>query len=255
MKKVIAVLIMVFLSSVCSAQNLEEITWITEKYPPYNFIENGNLKGLSVEILLAIWKKTGVNKTSGDIKVMPWNRGVNFINTKENTCLFSTTITDERKNKLGWKFVFPLPQISYESSNHLIVPKNKAIKFNSLEDIKKYNKKIGVVRGDVGASLLLEAGVNKNRLDEAAIPKTLVKKFAKGRFDVISYGYTATTTSMKQEGINPDNYEVVFTFPPKPMGFAFHKDTDPALINKLQKALDELHADGTSEKIRQKYLK
>ncbi|MBA4367458.1 MAG: ABC transporter substrate-binding protein [Desulfobacterium sp.] len=255
MKKVIVILMMVLISSVCAAESLENITWITEEYPPYNFVENGVTKGIAVDLLVAVWKKVGVNKNAGDIKVWPWNRGVNYINTKPDTCLFSTTITNERKNVLGWKFAFPIPQVSHESSNHLIAPKNKGIKFNSLDEVKKYGKKFGVVRGDVGSSLLFEAGINQDLLDEAAGPNELVKKFDKGRFDVASYGFTTIVTKMKEEGVDPEKYEVVFTFPPAYMGYAFHKDTDPALLEKIQKALNELHADGTAEKIRQQYLK
>jgi polar amino acid transport system substrate-binding protein len=96
--------------------------------------------------------------------------------------------------------------------------------------------------------------VKKTLLDEATDGSYLMKKLGKKRYDVISFGYATAVTKMEEEGLNPDDYEVVFSFPPKAMGYAFHKDTDPALIEKMQAILDELHADGTAEKILKKYV-
>jgi len=70
----------------------------------------------------------------------------------------------------------------------------------------------------------------------------------------MSYGYPTLESLLKEEKIDKDLFEIVYTFPPLPMGYAFNKDTDPALIKELQKALDSVHADGTADKIRKKYL-
>jgi polar amino acid transport system substrate-binding protein len=202
-----------------------------------------------------MWKKVGLNKTTKDIKVVPWARGVKMIKTKPGTCLFGTTLTSERKDVLGWKFVYPIPLIDDEAENHIIARKSKKVTFNSVEDLKQYKGKFGVVRGDVGEGLLVGAGVNAAKLDKAANPISLVKKLDKGRYDLVSYSFTTASTKMKESGIDPSKFEIVFAFPPKPMGYAFYHNTDPALLKKLQEALDALHSDGTAEAIRLKYFK
>jgi len=255
MKNYIIVTLIVLFSNVSIAQTIENIQWITEEYPPYNYQEKGDLKGIAVDTLLAIWKKIGLNKTAKDIKVFPWARGVKMLKTKPGTCLFSTTITNERKNILGWKFIFPIPLITEEPENHIIARKSKKIVFNSIEELKNFNGKYGVVRGDIGEGLLIEAGVNSLKFDKAPNPVSLVKKLEKGRYDLISYSFSTATTKMKEVGIDPAKYEVVFEFPPTPMGFAFHHSTDESIIKKLQSALDELHSEGTAEKIKNKYIK
>jgi len=257
MKKIVLLvsLVLFSLSSVCTALTLEDIKWYTEEYPPYNYVENGNLKGISVDLLLAAWKKMGLNKTAKDIKVVPWARGVKMVKTKPGTCLFATTITSERKDVLGWKFVYPIPLVNEEPENHVIARKDKNISFDSIEDLKKYKGRFGVVRGDVGEGLLIGAGVNSAKLDKAANPVSLVKKLDKGRYDLISYSFTTASTKMKANAIDPNKFEIVFAFPPKPMGYAFYHSTDPALLKKMQEALDALHSDGTAEKIRLKYFK
>jgi len=254
MKKLILLVSIVLFSSASIAQTLEDLKWYTEEYPPYNYVENGNLKGVSVELLLAVWKKLGLNKTTKDIKVVPWARGVKMIKSKPGTCLFATTITSERKDVLGWKFVYPIPLVNEEPENHVIAPKSKSITFDSIEQLKKYKGKFGVVRGDVGEALLLGAGVNSTKLDKAANPISLVKKLDKGRYDLVSYSFTTASAKMKEIGIDPSKYEVIFAFPPKPMGFAFYHSTDHAILKKIQTALDSLHSDGTAEAIRLKYF-
>jgi polar amino acid transport system substrate-binding protein len=255
MKNFILLVSILFFSTVGFAQTLEDIKWYTEDYPPYNFEKNGNVKGIAVDLLLALWKKIGLNKNATDIKIVPWARGVKMIKTKPGTCLFSTTLTSERKDVLGWKFVYPIPLENEEPENHLIAKMSKKISFNSIEDLKKYNGKYGVVRNDLGESLLIEAGVHSAKFDKAANSMSLIKKLDKGRYDVISYSFSTAATKMKEIGIDPSIFEVVYSFPQKPMGFAFYHNTDASILKKLQDALDELHSDGTAESIRQKYLK
>ncbi len=249
----LAVCVILLSPTIITAQNLEGIEWFTEDYPPYNYIENGIPKGISIDLLLELWKKAGINKTRKDIQFVPWERGVRYVSKKSDTCLFTTVMTNERQNTLGWKFVYPIPQTSKLSNNRIFARKTSKIRFDSSDDLNYYDKKFGVVRGDIGMTLLIGAGVPKNKLDEATDPSSLIKKLEKGRYDVISYGYATTTTKMKAMGVDPVNYEVVFTFPTKPMGFAFYRHTDIAVIKAFQGALDQLYKDGTTDRILKKY--
>ncbi len=101
----------------------------------------------------------------------------------------------------------------------------------------------------------MEAGINLDKLDKTVTPDSLIMKLHKGRHDVISYGFPTTVGILKKMGIDPTYYEIVYTFPMRPTGYAFPNNIDPKIIRKLQKALDELHLDGTAEKILEKYQK
>ena len=252
MKHIIFIVITLLFSTVVFAQSIEDITWDTEEYPPYNYSENGVATGIAVELLVAMWKKAGVAKTPKDINVLPWARGVNNLENNPGSCLFSTTITPKRQHELGYKFVFPIPQVSEDSGNHIIARKSKNIKINAINDLKAH--KIGVVSKDVGQSLIEAAKVSASNIDKCNNGNTLVKKLKKGRYDIISYGFSTAVNKMKEEGVDPSEFEIVYTFPPLPMGYAFHKDTDPNLLKMFQAILDGLHKDGTAETILKKYL-
>lgn len=255
MKCVYGLVLAFVLQASALAGSLDDVVWVTEEYPPFNYRENGEVKGMSVDVLAKIWEKAGLKKTAKDIKLYPWARGVKMAKTKPNTCLFTTTLTAERQNDFGWKFVYPLPQVSTESRNRIMALKSKNISFASAADLKKYAGKFGVVNGDIGASLLAGAGVGTAQMDANGSPDSLIKKFKAGRFDVISYAYDTTIAKMKEHGLDMDKYEVVYNFPNAPVGLAFHRDTDQAVVDSLQKILDELIASGVVEEIRQRYIK
>ena len=254
-KRIIATAVFVtfLISSVVSAQTLDDIKWFTEEYPPYNYSENGTPKGLCVEILLELWKRAGLNKTARDILVVSWPRGVEKIKSIQGTCLFTTTLTAERSDVFGWKYVYPVPYINKASNFHLIAKKNMKIKFDSLDEIKKYKRNFGVVRDDIGELLLLNAGVSDDRLNKTPTPEFLANTIYKGRHDVIAYDFSAIAIKMKALGIDPKLYEIVYTFPDMPLGYAFHHNTSQQIIGKLQKILDELYLDGTIETILKRY--
>jgi polar amino acid transport system substrate-binding protein len=244
MKKFIIIALLLFASS-AMAQNLDQIVWMTEEYAPYNYIENGTPTGISVDILVEIWKKVGLKKTVKDIQFLPWARGYHEVQKKTDTCLFSMDVTEPRKKM--FKFVGPL----VDADNVIIAKKNKKIIISGDEDLKKY--KIGAIREDVGEQLLVEKGFPKENLDIANGPDILVRKIEADRHDAISYGFDSAAFYMKKEKIDSSAYEIVYTINKGYLSLAFHKDTDPSVINKLQKALDEIKADGTVAKILAKY--
>jgi len=253
MKKLILSFTLFMFTSLSHAESIENITWLTEEYPPFNYKEDGEVKGIAIDLLLEIWKKLGVNKTKSDIKLVPWARGVKTLQTQPNTCLFSTTLTAERLNVLGWKFAYPIPRIRDESENQLIALVKKGLRFNSTQDILNFDGKFGVVRDDVGAALLLSLGIGDHKLERTSKPAQLTRMLQAGRFDVASYSIDAMRKAMKTEGINPDLFESVYAFPLTPMGYAFHHNIDPKIVKQVQQAIDKLYAEGVADEIIERY--
>ena len=82
----------------------------------------------------------------------------------------------------------------------------------------------------------------------------MVKKIHLGRLDAIAYAEDIAKYQFKLAGIDPNQYEAVYVLQRSHMGYTFHKSTDPRILEPLRKALDELRADGTVEKIIANYL-
>ncbi|AUN95957.1 substrate-binding periplasmic protein [Pseudazoarcus pumilus] len=232
------------LAGAAKAQSLQDFRWLTEEYAPYNYTEDGALKGIAVDILVAMWDRLGIEREVSDIQVLPWARGYRMAQERPGHCLFSTTVTDSRRELFA--FVEPI----VDTRVAIVAPRG-ALEVDSptaLRDVP-----VGVVREDIGELLLQEAGVDK-RLSRTDSARSLVRMLDAGRFAAISYSLDTVWWNMKAAGIDTAKYENVLTLTESVLGFACHKDTDPALLARLQGALDALREDGTLARIRARYV-
>ena len=229
-------------------KQIEEIFWMTEQYPPFNYIDDsdGQLKGITVDILMEMFAKVGVTLGREDLKVLPWARSINDLIHRPNTALFSTTYTVERLQL--FKFVGPIvpTQVS------IIAKKSRGLQVRSKEDMEKL--RIGVIRDDIGDELVRSMGVGDSAIQQRNSAYNMVHMLDQDRLDAIAYAEDIAQHQFVLAKIDPAAYETVFVLQKSHMGYAFHKDTDPRVLEPLRKALDELRANGTVERIRLRYL-
>ena len=236
----------VFSSASAHSQSIEAFQWISEEYAPYNFSENGIPRGIAVDVLTHIWERIGLERKVTDIQILPWARGYRMAQEQPGTCLFSMTVTEPRREL----FAFAEPLI--ESSVSIVAARSSGLEISSIDDLASLT--IGVVREDIGEQSLLADGAQAT-ISRADSARSLVRMLTAGRFDAIAYGMDTALWNMQQEGIDSSAYESVFTLREGVMGYACHKDTDPAIMEQLQQALDALVADGTVARIRAEYLR
>lgn len=226
------------------ALTVDDITYMTEDYPPLNMTgEDGTPTGLAVDILAEIISRMGGSKTAKDFQVMPWARSYNEVQNTPNTCLFSTTVTEERLPMFKW--VGPLHVLSFDA----VALKSKGLKADSVEDL--VDLKTGVIRDDQGDSLAKEAGIKE--IDRVPSNDQNIKKLNEGRIDIWIYSIGSARTLVEEMGLNPDDYESIWNLSRSDVSYAFHKDVDDELLEAMQKALDEMKADGTHAEILKKY--
>ena len=226
---------------------IEDLNWITEEYPPFNYRDpkTGQITGVTVEVLLRIFTKLGISSENINLKIYPWARGYHKVLNDPGTVLFSTTYTMERLQKM--KFVGPVaPNVVA-----IIAPKSSQLSINSLADLNRL--KIGVVRDDIGEQLLISQGVKPESIDRLNSGLSMVKKLASGRIDAVGYAHATTQLLFKTANINPDEFEIVQVLKFSTMVYAFHKSTDGRILEPIRKALDELIVDGTLADIQAKY--
>lgn len=227
------------------ALEADELVYLTEENAPANYTENGQLKGVAVDLLKLIWAEMGCPEQ--EIAVVPWARGYLKLQKEKGTCLFCTTKTKSREEKEQFKWVGPI------KPNHIVLfaRKDRNIKLSSLDDAKKYN--IGTVMNDVGENLLLEAGFDLSTLDRAANVASNISKLNLKRIDLFAKNADVVLTEIKAMGFNTRDYEIVWTLSESWQYYAFHKDTPQELIDRFQKAFDKLE-DKRGE-ILERYLK
>ena len=242
------ILIILFFTSL-SAIEIQNIKMYTEHYPPYNMkSKDGKLIGSSIEVLDAVLKKMGSSQSIKDVKLRSWAKSYAVAQKIDNAMVFSTTRTESREPLFKW--VGPIATATVG----VVALKSKKIKINKISDFNKY--KIGAVLKDIGEILLLDAGVNKNNIQyvkgEDAINLSF-NKMQKDRIDMFAYNLNVAFANAKMEGFDIDKYEIVYTLKVGYQYFAFNKNTDDAIIQKWQNALDAIKKDGIYEKIHSKY--
>jgi polar amino acid transport system substrate-binding protein len=234
------------ISSLTSAAELDQLNFITESYPPYNFERDGELKGISVDLLLAATKKASSELTAKKIQRFPWPRAYRMAITGPNIVLFSTTRTDEREQKFNW--VGPI----ISTRIVLLAKKSDSIIINSPADINKYT--VGTIPNDIGDQLVKKAGVKNSSLTHIAKAESLVRMLEAGRIKLWAYEENVARWFIKQAGLDNNDFESVYTLKESDLYYAFSKDIDKETQDVLQKSIDEVTASGELDKIKAEYL-
>lgn len=233
MKSLISLsLSLLFLSFPIGAIELNDLQFLTEEYPPYNFTQDGEKKGISVDLLAAAARSQGIEINKQDIEVSPWARAYRTALIEPDTVLFSTTRTKLREHLFKW--VGPL------SSTRIVVLAKKSRKINikNSKDFAQY--RIGVIRDDVGEQLMLELGVPRGAMQETSMAETLAKQLAKDCIDLWAYEENVANWWIKQIGYDTGDFEVIFVLREGELYYAFNLAVDDQLVEKLQRGIHEM---------------
>ncbi|MFV0350296.1 MAG: substrate-binding periplasmic protein [Halodesulfovibrio sp.] len=226
---------------------IDAITFMTEDYPPYNYYENGNLKGISVDILHSVLTRLGVEDSSRRIRILPWARGYKTVLETPNTCLFSMNRSPEREQLFQW--VGPI------APNTIVVlaRKDRHVTVSSGDDLNNYT--IATIQDDIAHNMLLKHGYLDNKIVKNPYATSIIEMLNRKRVDAWAYDETVARYFIRQAGYNPNDYERVFLLDSFDTYFAFNWDTDPQLVQKFRDAFNALKEEGKVEEIIHNYTK
>ena len=211
----------IVLSLAPAAAGAADLTVFTEDNRPFNYMDKATNKvaGLSTDILLEAFKKAGV---SYDLQLTAWSRAYGAALNQPNTCVYSTTVTEERKPLFKW--VAPIT-----SNDWVLVARKGAPMVDKLDALK--GKRIGGYVKDAKAHYLKQQGMN---VDEASDDSVNPKKLVAGRID-----YWATTNFWKTmvDPATAAKLEQVLLVKKVDYGLACNKSVPDALIAKIKAAL------------------
>lgn len=210
-----------------AASGPEDITYITEDYPPENYLENGELKGYAVEILKEVWREMGVAEQP--IQVMPWARGYATALNQPDIMLFAMARNSEREKLFKW--VGPI----YYTRIKLFSLRNADYNIKTIDDAKEL--RTGVMRNDIGDRILIEKDFPETSLTRVRELKQLIMMLKTGRIDLIC----TTETSLKNEIARHKelniSYKTVLLLEEIQVYYAFSSQTDDMTVSRFQKAL------------------
>lgn len=209
----------------------------TENSPPANYLENGRLKGLSVDIVREILRRLDM---PDNIQAVPWARGYTLALTQPNVALFSTTRLPQREKLFKW--VGPL----YSQTWGFYARKDSALNITSLAQAKTVPR-IGTYHKDAKEQYLLANGfrnlvsTNKNLSNIRHIMDGTIDLWVSSDFNMPNLA--------RQAGINPDRLKLVLPFKRVQNYIAFSIKSPESLVTLWQQTLDELKQDGTYDRL------
>lgn len=232
-----------FILSACGEKDTFVIG-ITYFEPMNYFDENGKLTGFETEFATAVCEKLGYTPEFVEID---WGTKETELNAGNIDCIWNgMTIDDERKANMGMSEPYM---------------ENKQVLVVKAENVEKYS----TAEGLAGAAICAEAESAGETIatTDAAFAEaeyTAVSTMANALMEVAagtSDGCVidfVTSIGMIGEGTDYADLVVVeaYEFAPEYYGIAFRK-TEPDTLAEFQKAIDELMADGTIDKIAAKY--
>lgn len=236
MVRAIILLVLFFLSAPARADGLH---FFTEHYPPYNYQDpqSGKLKGISVEIVQELMRRTGFDYR---IRLAPWKRGYELTLSHPDTCLFTTGRTSEREDLFQW--ITPIT----DNPLVLFALKGRDIKITRLQDAAQY--RIGGYLGDATVDHLVRHDIPVETVRDDALN---LKKLRGKRIDLWATGEMAGRALADE--MNVQDLQKVFVVTSLPGGIACNRKLNRIIITRIQKELDQLYRDGFIKQVYQKY--
>lgn len=213
-----------------------ELRLTTESYPPYNYEENGVLKGVAVDLMKAVMQDAGIKY---EMSLMPWARAYGMALHTQDHCVFSTVHTAERDQLFAW--VGPL----YTTQSFLVKQAGSSVNPKTIEEATPYL--VGTQLGDYTVDVLKQK--HFDRIDLTSTIDLSLKKLLAGRIDLMPMG-DQMIIELRAQGLP---IEPTVLFQTTVDSLACNKKTDPNLIRSMQASLNKLIADGTREAIFRKY--
>jgi polar amino acid transport system substrate-binding protein len=195
-------------------------------------MENGTLKGVSVDLLGAVTEKLGAKVGTNQLNLTTWTAGYQAALTQDHTVLFSTVRLPSRESSFKWAG----PIYTYQYA--LFAGWDKTITVNSTADLRNY--RIGVISDDAAIPLLLAQGVDSSQLVNETSAANIIDKLAHGDIDLWCYPEEVGRFLTEQETGNYYAFNVVYRLDSVDLYYAFSKDIPDTTVAAFQWALDSL---------------
>ena len=213
------------------------VVGIFPNFPPFEYLDNGELVGLDVDIMNLL--ATKINKKV--IFKQMQSIGIMFAlqSNKIDAIISAMTITEERKKQVD--FTEP-----YFTSKQVIIVKKDDSGVKSVKDLQ--TKKIGVQLATTGDLFISNFTNNKVQFDSGAVA---IMGLNAGRVDAVVIDKEPAVKLVK----NYQNLKILDILAvDESYGIAVNKNNNQ-LLNELNKALEEIKNNGELKRIEDKYFK
>ena len=227
-----------------------------DDYAPYSYLENGNFKGIYVNILRAAANKLAPDYVI-DLEPIPWKRGLADLENGKSFALFPPGLKAERS------YIQPYSVALYRETVVLFCTEKIMQRPHANFPDDYVGLTIGVNLGFLLSDRLMQASrQGKVILDAAKGNETNLKKLVRQRIDCYASDRTAARFSMKRLRLSADeriNAQEAIELSGEDTFIAYSQKNNPAykddFISKMNAAIEVMKKDGEIKGIENDYLR
>ncbi|MFK3794879.1 substrate-binding periplasmic protein [Pseudomonas sp. NPDC088444] len=228
--------------------NAGPIRIVTEELPPYNMTLDGQMTGMSTEVVQAVLKAVNVQAS---IQSMPWARAYDLALHDPDVLIYSITRTAEREHLFKWVGTIAASRwYLYSSSGH-------PISLMDLEDARDWQT--ATVNEDVGEQYLISKRfVVGQQLQSSNRYELNYQKLRTGHVDLWISDELNADYLARQAGDDPNHTLVQSLRIPEleeagGFNMAFSTGTSDATVQLFQQGLKTIRENGTYDAIARKW--
>ncbi|MDR3479174.1 MAG: transporter substrate-binding domain-containing protein [Burkholderiaceae bacterium] len=225
------------------AADAQTIKLVTGNYPPYEYEEDGDIKGMAVTLINEAARRCNI---AVKIQVVPWARALREAEEGLVDGVFSAIMTPERKQKLNFTTQPIVPLMV-----SIFVKRGSPVKYDGhIAKLRDY--RIGILNqfsNGVAFDDAVKSGTLKN-IDVVDNADLNVKKLMAGRIDLMVNNTYGAYFLFRKYGIAGDVVELLPPLDNSPAFIAFTKKRDMNTVrNAFDNALVSMKKDGTYQRI------
>lgn len=235
-KLIIIILGLMLLPAAAAAGSVPaDLQIITEDNAPLNYMDNGTLKGITVDLMVRMLSSMDSNLTQNSFQVLPWNEGYALVMNTPDTMMLSMDRLAERENQFLWAGpVITVPQVLFTLAGN---PKSDAPDLSGM--------RIVTVADDCGKTYAIRSGADEQQIIEVPQTRDAVRMVENGSADGWVYNELAGRRAVEQYAGNPGLFRIGKELGTSRVFFAFNPDTSAEFVNVVNETIQRFKRDRT----------
>jgi polar amino acid transport system substrate-binding protein len=214
----------------------------TEEWPPYNFQDGRDVKGISTDLFREACRTARLNCT---VELVPWARAYRIVQNTASTVLFTTARKPDRETHFQWAGPI-LPRSTW------IFVRRPVANAPAMREIQQM--RFGVVRGEAAIDDLLGLGVAPPSIQEDSNNTSLLRLLTAGIIDAMVDTEVAMDWTLRSNSLPAETVQKHSKLTDQGAYFyAINRKTHPDVVARLQAALDLLRRQGRLDALVQRY--
>jgi polar amino acid transport system substrate-binding protein len=219
-----------------------QLEFITEDYKPFNYVDNGSLKGLGPDLLKEICNDLGISYSS---EVLSWDQAYAKALTNEHAVLYSTVLNAERKSLFKWAGPYASLDWNFYSSAQ------NPVELTSLDDARNVTG-IGVIPDYAITQHLVSEGFSN--LVYCENNQDALSKLLSGEITLFPSDKITAEAALTAIGRSIYNISNKLTFRTDLVYFAFNNAIPDKVVENFQKGIDKSKQNGVLKQLYQIYM-